>query len=170
MNYLNLVLPIRPAFFLTSTDSSTFEDFYLELKEGYPENSIVKIRGDKSRTTSEFFTELGAVLQFPYYFGANWDALDDCLSDLGWISGYVLLIPNANLLLSNASERDFKLMLQAFEECNQKALLDEENVTEGDNFGFHVVMQETEAEIANLEQKLTAAGSKFEALKVEPRK
>jgi len=36
-------------------------------------------------------------LAFPEWFGGNWDALEDCLSDLSWITagGYVLLIERA---------------------------------------------------------------------------
>ena len=37
---------------------------------------------------------IAAALQFPQWCGANWDALEDCLSDLSWLpaSGYVLVI------------------------------------------------------------------------------
>lgn len=36
-------------------------------------------------------------LYFPEWFGGNWDALEDCLSDLSWMTagGYVLLIEGA---------------------------------------------------------------------------
>jgi hypothetical protein len=36
---------------------------------------------------------LAAALEFPDWFGANWDALEDCLSDLSWhkAGGHVLL-------------------------------------------------------------------------------
>ncbi|MDD4004575.1 MAG: barstar family protein [Elusimicrobiaceae bacterium] len=42
-------------------------------------------------------------LKFPAYFGKNWDALEDCLTDLpDWLppggSGYLILIPNAGAL------------------------------------------------------------------------
>jgi hypothetical protein len=38
-----------------------------------------------------------AALEFPGWFGRNWDALEDCLADLSWreASGYVLLIDQA---------------------------------------------------------------------------
>ena len=37
------------------------------------------------------------VLGFPRWFGGNWDALEDCLSDLSWSTagGHVLLIEGA---------------------------------------------------------------------------
>jgi len=36
-------------------------------------------------------------LEFPHWFGGNWDALEDCLADLSWSSaaGHVLLIEGA---------------------------------------------------------------------------
>ena len=34
---------------------------------------------------------IAAALQFPKWFGHNWDALEDCLSDLPGKKGYVLL-------------------------------------------------------------------------------
>ncbi len=37
---------------------------------------------------------LGQAMHFPAWYGANWDALADCLSDLSWCdaAGYVLLL------------------------------------------------------------------------------
>ena len=37
---------------------------------------------------------VAGALAFPAWFGGNWDALEDCLSDLSWMAagGYVLLI------------------------------------------------------------------------------
>jgi RNAse (barnase) inhibitor barstar len=40
---------------------------------------------------------IAAALEFPDWFGGNWDALEDCLSDLSWhpAAGHVLVFENA---------------------------------------------------------------------------
>ncbi len=42
-------------------------------------------------------SRVAQALAFPPWFGGNWDALEDCLSDLSWLAadGYVLLIDGA---------------------------------------------------------------------------
>jgi hypothetical protein len=41
---------------------------------------------------------IAGALAFPSWFGGNWDALEDCLSDLSWMpaAGYVLLLERAS--------------------------------------------------------------------------
>jgi len=46
---------------------------------------------------------LGAVateMQFPAYFGGNWDALEECLRDMTWLpaNGYLLILRSAEQL------------------------------------------------------------------------
>jgi hypothetical protein len=38
--------------------------------------------------------KMAAALKFPDYFGMNWDALNDCLTDMAWkpAGGYVVLL------------------------------------------------------------------------------
>lgn len=43
------------------------------------------IRGKRCKTEDEFFNEVSASFQFPYYFGENWAAMDECLCDLEWL-------------------------------------------------------------------------------------
>jgi RNAse (barnase) inhibitor barstar len=40
---------------------------------------------------------IAAALRFPDWFGRNWDALEDCLTDLSWLpaDGYVLVFEQA---------------------------------------------------------------------------
>jgi RNAse (barnase) inhibitor barstar len=52
---------------------------------------------DGCATKQEFLARTAAALEFPAWFGGNWDALFDCLTDLSWrpAPGYVVIFENA---------------------------------------------------------------------------
>ncbi len=53
------------------------------------------------RTEVDLFAEAARALRFPDYFGANWDALSDCLTDLSWVPApaYLLVVEHADQVL-----------------------------------------------------------------------
>ena len=65
----------------------------------------------------ELLARIGAALEFPDWFGANWDALFDCLNDLQWLPapGYVLVFENAGSLGETAPE-DFDALCEILNE------------------------------------------------------
>ncbi|MDG3008890.1 barstar family protein [Rhodococcus sp. D2-41] len=62
------------------------------------------VRGTKMRTVPAVFDEFAAAFQFPYYFGENKDAFDECMRDLdefvGAADGYLVVVRDAPALLS----------------------------------------------------------------------
>ena len=48
----------------------------------------------------ELLSAVAGALEFPGYFGGNWDALDECLRDLSWLPapGYALVVRDAEHL------------------------------------------------------------------------
>ena len=70
---------------------------------------MVRWRRCASRRKSELLKNIAQALGFPDWFGHNWDALEDCLSDLSWreAPGYVLLFekPSARRRLRRADRR-----------------------------------------------------------------
>jgi hypothetical protein len=88
------------SFFLLEGSDAALDPFTLRHAEG---RAVRLIRGRKCHTKQAFFDEVGAALQFPYYFGENWDAFDECINDLTWLPAqeYILIISNAEQLLMN---------------------------------------------------------------------
>jgi hypothetical protein len=61
-----------------------------------------------------------APLEFPDWFGRNWDALEDCLTDLSWYEadGYVLLLHGADALAERRSD-DYGVLVDVLGACAQ---------------------------------------------------
>jgi hypothetical protein len=102
MDYTRLFKLEKPLFHVTTLDDSKLADLYLELRDTYPQAAVRLLRGNKSRDLIAFFDEAAAVLQFPYYFGYNWNAFDECINSL-WINAtaYVLIISAAPALFAD---------------------------------------------------------------------
>jgi RNAse (barnase) inhibitor barstar len=66
----------------------------------------VRIDLDGCADKQSLLERTAAALGFPAWFGANWDALFDCLADLGWRPGHghVLVFENTADLRRHAPE------------------------------------------------------------------
>jgi hypothetical protein len=66
----------------------------------------------------EMLTLIGKALRFPEWFGHNWDALTDCLLDMGWLpaTGYVIILDHCDGIHARA-EADFVGLLEVFQDA-----------------------------------------------------
>jgi RNAse (barnase) inhibitor barstar len=97
-------------------------DFAWTLQKTPGRQTVIRtIRGSKARTTSDLFDEFAAALQFPYYFGENWDALDECLADLAWLPGdlYILFFTDSQQLLDQESVGQLALLFSVLENADR---------------------------------------------------
>src|SRR5206468_1535285 len=67
--------------------------------------ALFLIDARRIHSASALLDAFAQAVGFSDYFGANWDALFDSLTDLSWkkASGYVLVLSNADLLLHLAN-------------------------------------------------------------------
>ncbi len=65
-------------------------------KGGSPRLIRVSLGG--ARDKGELLARMSRALRFPDWFGGNWDALEDCLTDLSWLKadGHVLLLEDVS--------------------------------------------------------------------------
>ena len=73
-------------------------------------NLVVRtVRGRKMRRVDDLFDEMAAALQFPNYFGENWPAFDECLSDMDWLTpkaGLVVAVFEPDMVLRDSTDAD----------------------------------------------------------------
>ena len=110
-----------PALSLLAATPSQVCDLMLAWIPARPEWNILRVRGERSADKQRFFGELAAVLQFPYYFGENWDAAWECITDLYWLSGsgFLIIFDSAQFLLSD-SDHDFRILLQVLTDAQDR--------------------------------------------------
>jgi hypothetical protein len=68
---------------------------------------VAVLDGEAAGSRDGFFTEIARDLHFPDYFGRNWDAVYDCLTDFNWLpaEGYVVLLDGFGALAANAPDQ-----------------------------------------------------------------
>ncbi|MFH0823257.1 MAG: barstar family protein [Pseudomonadota bacterium] len=75
--------------------------------------TFVDLDGADMNSKDLLLTGMAEALQFPEYFGHNWDALEDCLTDMsskGKI-GYVINYHDSGVL-ARRSEEDFRTLVE----------------------------------------------------------
>lgn len=83
---------------------ATEKDAYSRLQQarsGEAHSVALTIRGWKCKTESALHDEVGAALQFPDYYGENWNAMDECITDLSWLPAdrYLIVVTGVESLL-----------------------------------------------------------------------
>ena len=65
--------------------------------------NVYRIDLSQARTASELHRIFGKALHFPEWYGNNWDALADSLTDMSWneADGYVLILQRSEVLEKN---------------------------------------------------------------------
>ncbi|CAI9409274.1 barstar family protein [Aestuariimicrobium sp. T2.26MG-19.2B] len=104
------------------------------------------IRGIKARSVAGLFDEFSAAFQFPHYFGENWSAFQDCISDLEWLpfqNGVVVLICSADEALVDAHPTELTTLVKSLATASADFAV---AVTDGEWWDrapvpFHVVLQ-----------------------------
>jgi hypothetical protein len=121
------------------------------------------VRGRKSTTREAFFDEAAAALQFPYYFGENWDAFHDCVTDLSWLhaDAVVVCVTDATHLLDAAPAEQ----LAKFAAVLDSAATRWHQAKPAK--AFHVVLQVAPGEEVALAKRMQAAGMNLGPLTVK---
>jgi RNAse (barnase) inhibitor barstar len=67
---------------------------------GEAQLEVIGVSLPQVRDKESLMKALAEALRFPKWFGANWDALEDCLSDLSWrdAPGWVLVLREPDAL------------------------------------------------------------------------
>ena len=87
----------------------------LEVGAGLAACCVFHVDLAKARNKEDLLEKIGRAMAFPEWFGHNWDALYDCLLDMGWrpALGFVVILKNAEMVQSRA-ETDFTSLLKVF--------------------------------------------------------
>jgi RNAse (barnase) inhibitor barstar len=117
--------------------------------------------------TASFYDEIGAALQFPYYFGENLDALDECLCDLEWLPAdrYLFVVQDAaHVLSADGAQTTFETWLEILARARETWATP---VAEGHPWiraarTFTVVMHATVDDAARLRARLSAAHAAYD--------
>ncbi len=107
--------------YLVDASISDVTNWAWQISNRNPSTAIRFVRGHKMKTTQSLFDEFSAAMQFPYYFGENWDAFRDCLLDLEWLSGeaHGVIVTNSHSLLEKSPE-DLEILLDDLEEAGSE--------------------------------------------------
>ncbi|MCC6999738.1 MAG: barstar family protein [Deltaproteobacteria bacterium] len=125
------------------------------------------LRGGRMRRREGVFDQFATLLQFPTYFGENWDAFADCMRDLEWLraSAIVIVVLDAPDVLADGDADEFGLFLEILRETG-------EAWSQADEFRgampFHVLLHAPPERAPSLEARLAALGLEAPVLRLAP--
>ena len=163
-------LPQGSGFYLAVASASDITNFGWSLADGKSTRVVVRfLRGKKMTTVEELHNEVAAALQFPWYYGENWPAFDECINDLDWLAAdsYILIVTDAEEVLSKEDEQFsvfIKTLQQAVDEWSCAAERPDELRRSAN---FHIVFQASEDKSDEVSSRLKSTGALFQYLNLQ---
>ncbi len=83
------LVDVEPGIYLVDSDLEPVELKAVATRHNF---HFFHIDGHKASSKEQFLQEAGRAMQFPDYYGMNWDAFDECVRDLSWLPahGYII--------------------------------------------------------------------------------
>jgi RNAse (barnase) inhibitor barstar len=77
--------------------------------------AFFKVDLSRAATKEGFLRSMSRTLKFPSYFGMNWDALEECLTDFEWhvAKGYVIVLTEVDVFSQKVPD-EFKTARNIF--------------------------------------------------------
>jgi hypothetical protein len=80
------------------------------LPEGKVLSDAVPVKG-RLTTKTAMLKAVSKALKFPDYFGHNWDAMEECLTDMSWHAGAVVLLIEKAAIPEAEAPKDWTVLL-----------------------------------------------------------
>jgi hypothetical protein len=136
-----------------------------DIETGWIESGLTVriVRGRKMLGYQGLFDEFSAALQFPWYFGENGNAFDECLADLSWLppqSGYVFVVVDPGEVLSETDDDGLAWLIGSLARANAEWATPVESSEWWDRpaVPFHVVLQCAAGDAVKVRERWSAAG------------
>lgn len=155
-NHLIKFNSIEEPFLHFTTDIKLYHQLYHQLSEKTSnEFFLTSIDGKDCSNKTALFNTFSSKLQFPDYFGNNWDAFNDCFNDLEWLNSkqYVLFFKNFEETLTEDLD-ELDIFLEIIEEAIKEWTLGVDHGIERPPRPFHFVIQANKNIIVQLSSKL----------------
>lgn len=167
-----LYLPQGSGFYVAVASPSDITNFGWSLVNQELAGAVVRfLRGKKMTKIEELHNEVAAALQFPWYYGENWPAFDECINDLDWLpaDSYILIITEAEELLSKEDDEQFSVFIKILQQAAVEWSTDAEasDQLRRSDVRFCVVFQSSEHESAAFLSRLESTGVSYQDLNVE---
>jgi|SRR5579884_2902893 len=163
MKVQDLTTVLAPCYHLLGLDQSATNNLVWSLNTCTSSQIVMcrMLRGKKMGSLQKLYDEFAAALQFPYYFGDNIPALDECLADLEWLpaDAYILFIFDSPLLLVSESQATLTVVLETLRDVQEtwNTKHPATSAAAGSGIPFHVVFQCLPSEIQPFMLKLRLA-------------
>lgn len=107
-----VLAPGGPWAYFVSGDERHLESHVWSENGHHPEHATRILRGLRCQTAESLFQEWAAAFQFPYYFGNNWNAFFECITDLEWLpsKGYIAVVAHLEETLREQPQ-DMRILL-----------------------------------------------------------